>query len=89
VIFLISSIVYTLLDEVNVFHLEHLAAWTLFLKDSLSIFISNLELTEETNDLVTIVAFFGFDWNLLTHHAGRLFDKLLLELIYWNIRVPW
>ena len=69
IILLISSIVNTILDEVNVFHLKDLAAWALFLKDSLSILVSNLELTEEANNLVAIVAFFGFDWNLLTHHA--------------------
>lgn len=69
IILLISSIVNTILDEVNIFHLEDLAAWALFLKDSLSILVSNLELTEEANNLVAIVAFFGFDWNLLTHHA--------------------
>ena len=68
-IFLISSIVFTILDEVNVLHLEDLAAWALFLKDSLSVLVSNLEFAEEAYDLVAVVAFFGFDWNLLTHHT--------------------
>ena len=68
-IILISSVVNAILNEVNVFHLEDLAAWALFLKDSLAILVGNLELTEEANDLVAIVAFFRFDWNLLTNHA--------------------
>ena len=86
---LICSVVFAILDEVNVLHLEDLAAWALFLCDSLAILVSNLELAEEAYDLVAIVAFFGFDWNLLAHHAGRFFDELLLEFIHWNVGVPW
>jgi hypothetical protein len=88
-IFLIHPIVFSTINEVNVFHLEDLAPRALFLRYSLPILVSNLELAQEAYDLVAIVAFFWLDWNLLTHHAGRFLDKLLLKFIHWDIRVPW
>ena len=68
-VFLLGSVVLGTLNEVDVLHLEYLATRTLFLCDPLPILVSNLELTQEANNLVAIVAFLGFDRNLLADHA--------------------
>jgi hypothetical protein len=88
-VFFICSIVFSALNEVNILHLKNFATWALFLCDPLSILVSNFKLTEEADDLVAIVAFLWLDRNFLAHHAGRLFDELLLKFIYWHIRISW
>jgi hypothetical protein len=88
-ILLLKSVVFIKPGDINVLHLEDLAARALLLSHPLAILVSDLELAEEAYDLIAIVALFGLDGDLLAHHARGLLDEVLLELVHWHVGVPW
>lgn len=49
-----------------------------------SILVCLRQFTKETDDLVTIVAFFGLQWNLFTNHAWDIINKFFLKIIHLN-----
>ena len=57
------------MDRVNILHLEDHTVGALPLSDSLSVFVGDLQLTKETDNLVAVVALLGFDRNLLADHT--------------------
>jgi hypothetical protein len=84
-----NSVVSIKSRNINILHLEDLAAGALLLLDPLSILVGNLELTKEAYNLIAIIALFGLDGDLLAHHAGGLLDEVFLELVHRHVGVPW
>jgi hypothetical protein len=51
----------------------------------MSILEGKLKLTQEANDLVAIIAFFGVHGHFLADHAAALFDEVSLEVILHGV----